>query len=175
VGVCDDDGGGGGGGGISSCDPDMFSFEGWRFITGFVYSSYSEFLIGSDTTCESLKTEVRVGQTQFEPMVLAEVVSHFLERGTSDVSHDKMIEFFVFVTPIAHKMRLDIIRRSLSVLSDVQDHGSQKEATIFTADSSFSTVGSFVAYTRTTLEPNDSAFRVSANGPALGVLFRASA
>ncbi|GJX92788.1 hypothetical protein Tco_0347374 [Tanacetum coccineum] len=53
VGVCDD-GGGGGGGGISSCDADMFSFEGRRFIAGFDCSSYSEFLTGSDTTCESL-------------------------------------------------------------------------------------------------------------------------
>ncbi|GKF78642.1 hypothetical protein Tco_0234210, partial [Tanacetum coccineum] len=45
---------GGGGGGIYSCDADMFSYEGRRFIAGFDCSSYSEFLIGSDTTCESL-------------------------------------------------------------------------------------------------------------------------
>ncbi|GJY75072.1 hypothetical protein Tco_0479503 [Tanacetum coccineum] len=46
VGVCEDEGGGGGGGGISSCDPDMFRLVGWRCITEFVCSSYSEVLKG---------------------------------------------------------------------------------------------------------------------------------
>ncbi|GJV45715.1 hypothetical protein Tco_1430251 [Tanacetum coccineum] len=36
VGVCDDGGGGGSGGGISSCDADMFSFEGRRFIMDLI-------------------------------------------------------------------------------------------------------------------------------------------
>ncbi|GJZ76790.1 hypothetical protein Tco_0641462 [Tanacetum coccineum] len=54
VGVCGDDGGGGGGGGISSCDPDSLVL--WMKVYNLILigSFYSEFLIGSDTTCESL-------------------------------------------------------------------------------------------------------------------------
>ncbi|GKB45369.1 hypothetical protein Tco_0896122 [Tanacetum coccineum] len=109
------------------------------------------------------KTEVRVSQTQFEPMVVAEVVSHCLERGTLDVSHEKMTEFFMFVTP------------STQVGDRPQDEvGHHKEEFLIGCPGPCKSIvmGKDVI---DALNPDDPAFRVSANGPALGVLFPTSA
>ncbi|GKC07887.1 reverse transcriptase domain-containing protein, partial [Tanacetum coccineum] len=92
VGVCDDDGGGGGGGGISSCDPDMFSFVGWRCITGFVCSSYSEFLTGSDTTCTVFREPPYPFDYPTRRLTMEEMLAKFIDESRRE--HEEM-EIFI--------------------------------------------------------------------------------